>query len=155
MTLDTRIYVHDRVPAQEVFGKLCELVTGPPRPGTRVTSDERSVMNDPGQGFDAWIIIYRDIEGKAPHRAEPEGHDEECDEDCSYGHPPACWLEASLDTAYGYHGADGDCGSLHARLVRELGEWLDARGALAWSWRNEFTGEVHQRFDGLGELGGM
>ena len=64
----------------------------------------------------------------------------------------ACWLEVSLDTAYGYKDALGGCGDLHARFVANLGKWLDAKGA-PWTWMNEFTGEVHAGTDGLDELG--
>ena len=91
--------------------------------GIRFTDDNDSIANDPGQGLCAWLIVY--------HRDQ---------------------VEVSLDTAYGYD-ADGEgCGDLHARLVAQLGHWLDGKG-IRWSWQNEFTGEIHEGYEGLADLG--
>src|SRR5690242_14095966 len=92
--------------------------------GTRFEDRGGSIMNLPGQDLCAWLII--DYE-KSP-------------------------MEVSFDTAYGYRGPEGGCGDLHARLVRELGAWLDGR-RVRWSWLNEWTGEVHEGYEGLSELG--
>ena len=43
------------------------------------------------------------------------------------------------------------CGDLHARLVAELGIWLDQRGK-RWKWENEFTGEIHEGYEQLIQL---
>src|SRR5262249_37828790 len=111
-----------------------------------------TIWNEPGQGLCALLdISYRKT---APLRApgshwrycEPEA--DECDGTCA----PACWLEVSFDTRDSYHGPEGGWGDLHARLVAELGHWLDGKG-IRWSWMNEFTGEIHQGYEGLEELG--
>jgi hypothetical protein len=107
-------------------------------------------MNDGAQGLPAWLIVrYR-----PGALTEAEGHDEWCEEDCAYQHDPAYWANIGLDTAYSYHDSYGGCGALHARLLFDLGQWLDERG-IEWSWRNEFTGEIHggeDRYRRLSEL---
>jgi hypothetical protein len=61
-------------------------------------------------------------------------------------------IEVTFDTAYGYRFEEGEnCSQLHARLVAQLGNWLDERG-LPWKWQNEYTGEWFDRYDGLGEF---
>jgi hypothetical protein len=150
VTLDTRIYIHDRVSIQDVFLKLNQLLGA--TEATRCTVKPDSIWNEPAQGLDAWLIVSGDPHGREYRRDRAEPHDEDCEPGCGYQHPPACWLEVSLDTAYGYNGPEGSCGGLHARLIMELGQWLDSRGKEHWSWRNEFTGDIHQRYDGLDEL---
>lgn len=147
MTLDTRIYVQSEVDHRSLFLKCNQLL----RAGENVRSsdDGACIMNEPEQGLDAWLMIHYG----SPLRATVE-HDDDCDPDCDYaGHVVPCWSEVSFDTAYSYSGPDGGCGNLHARLVAELGAWLDERGA-SWSWQNEFTGEIFERYEGLTELGG-
>ena len=46
------------------------------------------------------------------------------------------------------------CGDLHAALVGQLGQWLDARG-IRWEWMNEYTGEVHGGPDRYEQLIGL
>jgi hypothetical protein len=156
MTLDTQIYVRGQVSHLEVFAKCNQLIGADE--GTLFTDREgwpgegsRTLMNEPGQGLPGWLILHYRADG--PYRAETEPHDEDCEPGCTSQHEPACWLNVSLDTAYSYHGPDGGCGDLHARVVAELGHWLDERG-IPWSWKNEFTGEIHERYAGLTELGG-
>lgn len=142
MTLNTKVYVHDEVEIPVIFRKAQELIkaTGARTEDREWFGDkERCLMNKPMQGFDAWLMVkYR--EG-GPLRAEPEGHDEDCEPDCSWPHAPAHYCEVSFDTAYSYSGPEGGCGALHARLLFELGQWLDERD-IDWSWRNKFPGEV-------------
>ena len=123
MTLDTRIYAPG-ADYRQVFIKVNQLIGA--HEGIRFKDCAESIMNLPGQRLDAWVIVY--------HRE---------------GEP----VEISLDTSYGYTGADGGCGDLHARVVAHLGQWLDSKG-IAWSWLNEFTGEVHQSYEGLADLAG-
>lgn len=165
MTLDTRIYVHDPVDYWQVWVRCNQLIgadegtrfTDEPEPhwkdGERTRGPEGgdwSIWNEPGQGLCALLdISYRK---NAPLRAEPEPCDQYCEHDDDWQHAPACWLEISFDTAYSYTGPEGGCGDLHARLVAELGRWLDEAG-VRWSWQNEFTGEYHQGYEGLAELG--
>jgi hypothetical protein len=165
MTLDSRVYIHDDLALSDLVAK-CEQLIGAPRDVRFTDSQDRSwkdgksfvephspwtFSNDPGQGLCAWLLIYHRIE--APLRPTSAEHEPDiCDEDCDGAwHDPACWLIVSLDTAYSYRGPDGGCGDLHARIIAELGQWLDERG-IAWSWRNEFTGDLHQGYDGLTDL---
>lgn len=156
MTLDTRVFVHDRVDYREAWIKCNQLIGA--TEGTKFTDEPVAsdpagawwIWNTPGQGLLALLDIRYRKDG--PLRALPEAHDEDCEPGCTRDHRPACWLEASFDTPYGYRGPGGEgCGDLHARLVAELGQWLDGKG-VTWSWRNEFTGDIHQGYDGLDEL---
>lgn len=180
VTLDTRIYVHDAVDARQLFMHIRQLLSAGPE--VEIRNERESYPKDgidnawciehpPGQGLPAWLMVYYRPDRAYRSADEAAAHEDYCDpadesnlwenEDGSLsdpcdgsGHTPACWAEVSLDTAYGYsHPEHGSCGNLHAWLVANSGSWLDSRG-VAWSWRNEFTGEVHQRFDGLSQLGG-
>lgn len=121
-----------------------------------------TIGNDVGQGLPAWLLVYyrpaesyRSADQSAEHdewtcnfpgakHYEPD--EPLCDET---EHDQPCWLEISMDTAYGYRGPEGmGCGDLHARIVAELGQWLDAKGA-RWKWRNEFSGEIHEGYERL------
>lgn len=145
VTLSTEVYIHDKVDAREVWEYCNELIGATPT--VRFTEDESGFHNGIGQGFSALLSVSRSD-------GEPEAHDEWCDEDCSGKyHKLAHWVLVDFDTGYSYRGDNGEgCGDLHALLVAKLGKWLDAKG-LRWSWRNEFTGDVHQSYDGLSELG--
>lgn len=176
MTLDTRVYVVDEIDLRELFTKCQSLLTpydeqrrAPERQASKLSPT--SLINECGQGLPAWLMIYTG--GERPYRTEEQSREHDpsiCDlptspwiVDCDdptiewefctetrHGEP--CWYEVSFDTAYGYRGPDGmGCGDLHARLVGELGAWLDAKGK-RWKWRNEFTGEVHEGYDALIEL---
>jgi hypothetical protein len=60
-------------------------------------------------------------------------------------------INLSAVTGEGQHGG---CGELHARLVSQLGRWLDSK-SIAWSWQNEFNGNIHggpDRYERLAEL---
>src|SRR5690606_10596802 len=89
----------------------------------------------------------------APIRETTGSHDWICDPDCDEYHPePACWVEINLDTAYGSRDEQGRWpGDIHACLVVEIGQWLDAQQR-RWLWMNEFTWEVHE---GYSELAGL
>jgi hypothetical protein len=150
VTLDTRIYVQGPVDHKALFLKCNQLLGA--HEGVRSSDDGKCISNEPMQDLDAWLIIhYGDPlrDGTCPRMP----HEPDDDDDCWDHHKPACYAEVSIDTAYGYHGPDGGCGDLHARIVAELGQWLDSKG-IAWSWQNEFTGEVHERYAGLTDLGG-
>lgn len=118
-----------------------------------------------GQGLPAWTMVhyrpggaYRTDAESAAHDTDicnvPEseffdGDDPVCD---GSHHEPACHLEVEMDTAYGFEGPNGmRCDHLHGVMVARLGALLDERG-IAWSWRNEYTGEVHEGATGLDGL---
>lgn len=166
MTLDTRIYVHDPVDYREVWLKCNQLIgadertkfTDEPDPvwekGERKGGDKNGewwIWNKPGQGLCALLDIrYRKngpVLGDGQHHRYCEPDEETAHKKC-FPH----WLEVSFDTAYSFRSDTGEgCGDLHARLVAELGKWLDGKG-LHWSWENEFTGQIHQGYEGLTEL---
>jgi len=120
------------------------------------------IWNAPGQGLCALLDMsyrpdapYRSAEQAASHDEDicnlpsASWYDEESGPCDGSGHSPACWLEISFDTTYGYKGDNGEgCGDLHARLVAELGQWLDER-SVPWLWQNEFTGEIHSGYQQL------
>lgn len=111
-----------------------------------------------------------EAETHSPYCNFPESPDYDPDkETCPGGaeaedHETACVMKVWLDTAYGYRGPtliteDGthtmNCTDLHAALIAELGQWLETEHAGAWKWRNEYTGEIHTRYDGLAEFTGL
>ena len=167
MTLDTAIYVRGPVDHKALFLKCNQLIGATERTRSKDEQDTSyhegewiaapgnawTIMNEPGQGLPGWLMVhYRP--GAPLHTAEDAArHDEDCEPDCDGDHYiRACWLRVSLDTAYSYSDAYGGCGDLHARFVAALGAWLDER-KVPWSWKNEFTGEVHQGTEGLDDLG--
>jgi hypothetical protein len=158
MTLSTHVYLLTEADPVDVFME-CRRLLG----ATTETWQDRDVSkyhaagvweigNNIGQGLPALMgVRYRP---GAAVQADHEGHDPEwCSEDCTYQHDPAHWIFIDFDTAYSYHDEHGGCGTLHARLLFQLGEWLDARG-IQWAWRNEFTGEVHigDKYERLADL---
>lgn len=158
MTLSTNVYVLDEVSPHELFRFCQTLLTKWDEPDHRPWNRQKcsdkpthtvwempgtwNICNELGQGLPAILDIkYRP---GGPLRAEQAGHDEDCSEECSGKyHDRACWLDIDFDTAYSARFSGGmGCGDLHAALVAEVGQWLDARG-VRWEWRNEFTGDVH------------
>lgn len=146
MTLNTRIYVLDPVDYREVFLKCNQLIGS--HEGIKWTDKDGSVWNHLGQGLCALLDVdYTGIpEGGHEKYCEPDDPDES-HRTCFARH-----LEVSFDTSYSYRDELGGCGDLHARLVAALGHWLGERG-VRWLWQNEFTGEIHEGYDQLGELG--
>jgi hypothetical protein len=161
VTLDSRIYVHDEIQAADVFrtmqANLAKYDDRPDAPAQTWTVDQDgypkngnnnpwTIANDCGQGLPAWLMVH--YRPGAALRPDAEACSQHCDTDPEdpepyHSHGPAHWLVVSIDTSYGYRDAAGrGCGDLHALLIAELGQWLDARG-VAWSWENEFTSEIH------------
>lgn len=158
MTLNTGVYVRDRIDPMEVFAKCRDLLGATPKIEARFYFErdggEWSVGNKSGQGLPALLDI--EFRPGEPLRTEEQSAacDTYCDDDCDgKWHRPACWLSLSFDTTYSYTDEHGGCGHLHARLLADLGEWLASRG-VSWCWQNEFTGEYHESFEGLDELAG-
>lgn len=179
MTLDTRVYVHDEINYKDVWTKCNQLIGA--TENTRFTDEQTKtwangesfvepgnswwIWNTPGQGLCALMDIsyrpgvpLRTAEQQAEHDdgicnlPGVSWYDEEAGPCDGSRHSPACWLEISFDTAYGYRDEQGrGCGDLHASLVAELGKWLDER-SIRWSWQNEFTGEIHTGPERLIEL---
>lgn len=164
MTLNTTVYVLDPVDPAEVFRFAQTLLTKydeAHRPPEQMLWHERDashyygdgameIYNEMGQGLPAIL----DVRYRSGRPIVTEGESTECTENCEtpdpdsgddpyHAHPRAAYLKVSLDTAYSYkHIAEGyGCGALHARIVADLGLWLDERG-VRWEWENEFSGEV-------------
>lgn len=168
MTLNTSIYILDEVDPMEVYNfvnKHLLKVTNPitlHRPykdwskdkGYTEHPDIMDLDNEVGQGFDAWYMSkYR----KSGEPLYPEDHYEdwsvgEDDEEDLHLTNPACFMELSFDTAYGYVSKVGGCSQLHTTYIIALHDWLEAKGVRI-KWQNEFTGEIHDGLDGLEEFG--
>lgn len=178
MTLDTRIFVLDKVDPHEVF-RFCRDLLGATDLHTFSNEQDKTwrkgesfveptnpwtISNNPGQGLPAWLMLYYRPDAPLRTAEQAAAHDEDCNlpENSIYveewgpcdgeHHRRACWLTVSFDTAYGYRDERGyGCGDLHADYVSRLGQWLDKQG-VRWEWENEFTGEVHTGYSRLVEL---
>jgi hypothetical protein len=157
MTLSTHVYLLTEADPADVFMKCRDLLGATdahPWADHTAGDDEHWLGNSVGIGLPALLSVhYR--EG-AMRQSENEAHGPEwCDEDCTFQHDPAHWIYVDFDTAYSYVDAQGGCGALHARLLFDLGGWLDERG-IQWAWRNEFTGDVHigDKYEHLADLVG-
>jgi hypothetical protein len=160
VTLNTSIVIGQATPVREVFDFCRELIKTPG--GTPFTQRDdsyspgmREIFNPGGIGLCAWLWINYGADG--PMIGAPD--DPEDQEELDYiARTPTKngWaaIEVTFDTAYGYTSPEGEgCSQLHARLVAELGKWLDRKG-LPWKWQNEYTCEWHDGFDGLAEFVG-
>jgi hypothetical protein len=151
MTLDTSVFVTSKLDYRLAWVKCNQLIGA--HEGITFTDEDGYIWNKAGQGLCALLGMHYGTD--APLVADG-GHHQYCEpDDGEAASHRLCfphWLEISFDTPYGYRDADGNgCGDLHARLVAELGQWLDGRGA-SWKWENEVTGEVHDGYAGLTEL---
>lgn len=163
MTLNTNVFINGEIDPHEVF-HYCRGLLGAndSHPFTDKQDDWEgagswTIGNGCGIGLPAWLMLHYRV--GAPLRTDGDACTDSCDkeagEDAYHHHPPAHWLLLWFDTAYSYKGEDGrGCGDLHASLVAQLGRWLDERG-VAWSWQNEFNGEIHggpDRYERLGDI---
>lgn len=163
MTLSTHVYLLTEADPRDVFFKCRDLLGATDavhweddrEPPTWRDSHRAVLRNRAGSGLNALLWVSYHMGGemlRANH-----GCDADCEDDCTgTWHEPPHWVDVDFDTAYGYRGPRGEgCGVLHAQLVSQLGEWLDAQGIM-WAWRNEFTGEVHigDRYERLFDLMG-
>lgn len=150
MTLCTRVAIGLPTNVHEVFA-YCRTLLGASdsisiEKGWDWDKVNRTLRHPAGVGLDALLWLTYGADG-------PIIRDE--DEESGEGDLPKGWsaIEVSFDTAYGYRGEDGEsCSELHARLVRQLGEWLDRKG-LSWKWHDEFYGDWHDGYDMLDQLG--
>lgn len=145
MTLSTHVYLLTEADPHDVFfecrrllgaGDHVEWFDNEPEKWT----DYHVLRNRAGSGLNALLWLrYQPGEMLRASNA----CDEDCEPDCTrQWHTPPHWIDLDFDTAYGFSDEYGGCGALHARLVFELGGWLDERGIM-WAWQNEFSGEVH------------
>lgn len=183
MTLDTRIAIRALAPvsAREIFLYCRALIDTPD--GTPIEDKvedgdrkgQKSLWHQPGLGLDGWLIMYYSADGPMQHvcteycprkvgwaewddqkryrvsQADIDEHRAEIAEDPTENG----WatVEVSIDTGYSFMNDRGEsCSQRHARFVFELGQWLDARGC-EWMWKNEYTGEWHDSYEGLEDFG--
>lgn len=169
MTLNTEIFLHGQVNIPEFFefcqqsllafdgeARSLEAVVWSDKEGWR-GDGTRCRANQLGQGLPAILDLTYRADGPLLTVEKSAEHDDWCNEDgdCDgSGHAPPNWATVSLDTAYFYkdpHRGWG-CGDLHAALIRLFGAYLDKHG-VQFSWENEFTGEVHDGYNNLDDLG--
>lgn len=166
MTLTTDVYVLDEIPYKDVFLKCNQLIGATEatrfsdkqltawRAGAPVADPGKAwnIGNEISQGLPALLDIY--YRPGEPLRTKDNGCEWYCDSDCDDDEHtnPACWLEVSFDTSYGYRDEQGRyCGDLHACLVAELGHWLDERG-VRWLWYADTLAEVYAGYERLTDL---
>lgn len=140
MTLATSILIQAPVNPELVFMQARRIIDIP--------AEQPFKINEPGLGYEngQWI------------GSEPGGFQSALDVSHANGEllaneydsewpEPAAYVVVRLDTTYGT-GRDGGptCTDIHNRVVRELGEWLDAQGANWWA-NNEFDGTWHERME--------
>lgn len=150
MTLSTHVYLLSEANVHEVFHHCRKLLGCQTHhaftDGEWYPKDSGRwwLSNKPGLGLPALLRVMYRPDGEpycTPEQAAV--HTEYCEPECDEAeHDTPCWFYVDFDTAYGYRDAQGGCGDLHARLVAQLGQWLDAKG-IRWSWKNEYTGDIH------------
>lgn len=131
MAFDTRVYAHDPVDYRDVFLRCNQLIGA--HEGIRFTDRDGHIGNERHQGLDALLDIYYGKHGRPLRRGKRNR--------------VPCWLEVSFETELRRRGY----GELHARLVGDLGRWLDGR-RVRWSWMNHYLVEVYPGYEGLEEL---
>ena len=117
--------------------------------GHESTADTSHWSTTCGQGLDAWLFVYHAEPGRALRLADP------ADVTSVAGVPPCDHhhVRVNWDTAHNTRSSRNEqCGDLHTRLIRSIGEWLDAQG-LTWWWQLEETGEWFRGVQNLDELG--
>lgn len=165
MTLTTDVYVLDELAYKDVFLECNRLIgateatrfrngqikTWRKGVATAHPGNAWSIGNHADQGLPALLDVY--YRPDAPLRGTANGCEWYCDPGCDSEHDnPACWLEVSFDTAYGYRDEQGRrCGDLHASLVADLGRWLDERG-VRWRWYADTLAEVYSGYERLPDL---
>lgn len=135
MTRSTRVAVlTPGIEPMEMWRQMATILRAPEHYQFRVTPG--GIHAAIGQGLDALMDLDHGLDGAAV----PEGGCEEyCDPDCTgtWCWEPAHYLMADFDTAYGATDPCGcHSGGIHVRLVSQLGDWLDERGA-QWAWYDE------------------
>lgn len=151
MTLNTEIFIHDKVFIRDKIDRMelhCfanSLVGGG---AFRVTKSK--IVNDPGQGLDAWLMVFANEDGTPVHPVA-----EEVSPEFNPYPTPAHFARVTFDTGYAWRGALGeDCSCLHASYIVRMHDWL-AEHNITMSWRNEYTGQISSGKEGIESLLGM
>lgn len=150
MPLNTEIYILDEIDPHKVFN-FCNELMGVKKPIFTEAYDEWqqnpviSLDNAPGQGLPAWVMSNYRRKGPLYSMAQYE-RDSETGKNRLV--TPACFMEVSFDTAYGYRDSYGGSTELHGRYIVALQEWLAKRN-VSMCWKNEFTDTIHHGNEGL------
>jgi len=158
MTLSTDIYVMSPVADKEALWERVVNLIEPPNPPYIFTHEKPSYgrsegvmqyFGAPGQNANAWAIMSYVTDDSKPFVDEhDEWEIEEYDEDDLRTLLPDHYVTINFDTGYAYSDEWGGCATLHARYIVDLGSEFDKAG-IDWYWKNEFTGQVHHRYDGI------
>ena len=160
MTLSTDIYLRNPLDPEFVFRRCQALIAAYDLRqrsihAYRVVTTPNSIGNAPWQNLPAWLTVYHNNGSLIVPDLDNYVPDDPDDPDIS----PSHYVRVNFDTAYGYtyesetiqfNGAS----DLHAALISRLGLWLHNQNIL-WSWRNEFTGLIHDGYAGLGSFGNI
>jgi hypothetical protein len=152
MTLSTDIYLTGNVNAREVFD-FCNKLIGAQDPNflnevSNWRDGQWSYMNEPGQGFPAWLSVYYRMDG--PLAAEDVWTEDDGER---WLDQKACTVKVNFDTGYFYRDEFGGCSDLHGRYITMLNLWAEERH-IDLEWRNEYSGEYFEGTDGLKDFGG-
>jgi hypothetical protein len=149
MPLNTEIYILDEIDPHKVFN-FCNDLMDAGKPIFTEAYDEWqsnpiiSLDNTPGQGLPAWLMSNYRKRGPL----YPMAQYEEDDDGNRRLVTPACFMEISFDTAYGYRDSYGGSTELHGRYIVALHDWLKKRG-VEMCWKNEFNGTIYRGKEGL------
>lgn len=166
MTLSTDVYIQGPVDLHAlkyvVQAALAEFDEAGRTPDEQAWNDDSAELSPSwstkvGQGLPAWTYIHfahLAAEGAWAQPNDEYADDSDYDED---GEPalqtPKHFARIDFDTAYGYRGENGEtCSTLHVQLMTWVGKWLDEQ-SVPWQWRDEFTGEIHDAYDGFDTFG--
>jgi hypothetical protein len=163
MTLSTDMYVQKPVDLHAlkyvVQAALAEFDEYSRTPDQQLWDIESSAFRNTwstvvGQGLPARTWIHLGAEDAWAQPNDEYADDSDYDED---GEPalqtPKHFALINFDTAYGYRDAKGQgCAELHMQLMTRVGKWLDEQ-SVPWKWRDEFTGDIHDAYDGFDTFG--
>lgn len=153
MTLSTDVYIQGpvdlhalRYVVQAALAEFDEYGRTPDQQLWEGESDtfRNSWSTTVGQGLPAWTFIHygSDVVWRQADDVEDDGYV-----------TPAHFASIDFDTAYGYRGENGEtCSTLHVQLMTRVGKWLDEQ-SVPWKWRDEFTGHIHDAYDGFDTFG--
>lgn len=167
MTLDTRFYITTPgIDPDTVWHALLDMVE---TRDTHLTRDEYTVEGDApsygpdgtvcrvtrvGAGLSARCFMYYSTDGSEIPigRGETDNPAEE-DWEKSLFYVPRAYIRLGFDTAYGYHGHNGEgCSQLHGRIVTYLAGIVTTHGG-EYVWKDEYTGEWHTDLNYVPEFG--
>lgn len=158
MTLDTRLRIFEKVDPEQLWplasglAKPIDWEGSEPVPEIKSDGEWVTTLNPCGVGYNAWVFMYVNTGAEMSWHYPPtredwqRWHQNGDEDDMTWdqyvaGYGPACWVELSWDTAYGYWDTLGrGCSDLHRDITEAVGKWLDDQG-IDWMAQNEFTGE--------------